>query len=284
MRTPPNQAEPDSSGTSRYEEFPESPQHVSVGEMMAEIVLLAHGEMAQDEESQEFAADLRTLNSDWKPGGVPRVPDGYESCVERSPALLDEESRASLLEDSLAAVSAYWDARPLTAEGKRRKLEEEKVRRHLVANANIAADGMPAGWLIEQIRSGESERLRAEGRRNYLMNRAKMARLRREGYTFDTEHRLVAPRTPTVSHRGERERRPAAGARRSSTRTHSGSRGDPPQDSDPPSGLSRPPAGDAVRRDILGRLIFVAEALEDGDAGMANAVALDTIDDLRGAA
>jgi len=253
--------------------------------MMAEFHVLGHGEIGDDSESHEFFSEVDRLNSDWKPGDIPRVPDGYQSCVERSPALLDEESRASLFADSLAAVSAYWDAQgPLTAEGKRRKLEEEKVRRHLVANAKIAADGMPAGWLIEQIRSGESERLRAEGRRNYLMNRAKMARLRREGYTFDVEHRLIAPRTPTVSHHGERERRPAVSGRRSSTRTHSGSRGDPPQDSDPPGGPSRPPAGDAVSRDILGRLHYIAEAIEDGDAGMAHAVALDAIDDLRSAA
>jgi hypothetical protein len=272
-----------SSETGEYEKFEGSAQPITPAEMMAEFHLLGHGEIGDDPESQEFCSDVDRLNSGWTPGDVPRVPDGYQSCVERSPALLDEERRALLLKASLAAFSAYWAAQgPQTAEGKRRKLEEEKLRRQLVASAKIATDAMPAGWLIEQIRSGESERLRAEGRRNYLMNRAKLARLRREGYAFDAQHRLVAPRTPAVSHRGEREQRPSA-TRRSSTRARSGSRGDPPpQGSDPSGGLSRPPAGDAGSRDILGRLVYAAEAIEDGDAGMAHAIALDAIDVIEG--
>jgi hypothetical protein len=41
---------------------------------------------------------------------------------------------------------------------------------------------------------------------------------------------------------------------------------------------------EGLRGDILGRLVFIAEALEEGDAGMAHAVVLDAIDDLRVAA
>jgi hypothetical protein len=130
------------------------------------------------------------------------------------------------LAQSLADCAAYWDERgELTAEHKRRKFEEETFLRRLAMRAETATDAMPAAWPIELIRSGESERLRVEGRRKYLMNRAKLARWRR------AEHRLVAPSAPRRSHRGEREPRPAATARRSS---HSGSRGDPPQDADPP--------------------------------------------------
>jgi hypothetical protein len=155
------------------------------------------------------------------------------------------------LAQSLGDCNAHWDEQgELTAEQKRRKFEEETFRRGLAVNAKTAERDLglsaeaavlaakPVEWAIELIRSGESERLRVEGRRNYLMNRAKLARWRREGYTFDAEHRMVAPSTARISHRGERERRPAT-ARRSSTRTRSGSSGDPPQDADPPLACGR---------------------------------------------
>jgi hypothetical protein len=93
-----------------------------------------------------------------------------------------------------------------------------------------------------------------------------------------------------AARRGAR-RRPVVVAARPRERGRGRSRvtrAGPSDDPDPPSaaaGLSHPAAVAAsVRRDLLCRLIFIAEALEDGDAGMAHAVALDAIDDFRGAA
>ena len=303
MPTPQQQAEPASASEQRdvsprlvralgeYERFEGSAQQITPAAMMAEFHLLGHGESGDDPESQEFFSEVDRLNSGWKPGDVPRVPDEYQSSVERSPASLEEESRALLLRDSLAELSAYWDAQGhLTAEQKRRQLEEEKWRRQLAAKAESAAEAMPAGRLIEQVRSGESERLRAEGRRNYLMNRAKLARWRREGYTFDAQHRLVAPRTPAASHRGEREQRPSA-TRRSSTRSRSGSRGDPPQDADPPPVQPQPAADVAASRrrvptrrvswwDVSTRLNVALEWHQDGADEDAWAVILGLLDEI----
>jgi hypothetical protein len=67
-----------------------NPQPITVAEMMAELQLLAaqgHGnyKAGDDEESQEFAAQVRELNAGWTPGTIPRVPAGYRDA--RGPRL-----------------------------------------------------------------------------------------------------------------------------------------------------------------------------------------------------
>jgi hypothetical protein len=54
--------------------------------MIAEIMLLtdagyAKGEVGDDDESQEFARDVRRLNRNWRPGQIPRVPAGYQNGI-----------------------------------------------------------------------------------------------------------------------------------------------------------------------------------------------------------
>jgi len=67
-----------------------NPQPVSVAETMGEWQLLADQglcdyEPCDDEESQEFAADVRRLNPDWGPGAIPKVPRGYrDAAAERA--------------------------------------------------------------------------------------------------------------------------------------------------------------------------------------------------------
>src|SRR6478672_12033027 len=98
------------------------------------------------------------------------------------------EQHELLLDESLVEWTAYWDARgPLTAALERRKAWEYKVR------CEFAARGLkPLPWVADEIRSGKAERIRNRSLRNLVRNRAILARLRRQGYTFDAEHRLVA--------------------------------------------------------------------------------------------
>jgi hypothetical protein len=207
--------------------------------------------------------------------GIPRPED-------------QEKDHSLVLEASLEEWSAYWDEQgPLTAEGERRKRLEEEWRRNLVAAGSTPAEMMPASWLIRDIRSGKYERDYNRWERNLWRNQVRRAMWRRQGYTFDAEHRLVAPpgRQPRVPTRPVTvAARPRERARGRSRVTRAG----PSDDSEPPpaaAGPSHPVAvATALHRDILGRLYFIAEVLEDGDAGMAHAIALDAIDDLRGAA
>jgi hypothetical protein len=41
------------------------------------------GHTGDDEQSQQFAAEVRELNRDWQPGRIPRVPRVYSSSVFR---------------------------------------------------------------------------------------------------------------------------------------------------------------------------------------------------------
>src|SRR5688500_2718668 len=76
------------------------PQPVTASEMIAELILLTdrgHGKgaVADDAESQAFAAEVRRLNHDWKPGRVPRVPRQYRSpAVETARLALAPNTRA----------------------------------------------------------------------------------------------------------------------------------------------------------------------------------------------
>jgi hypothetical protein len=79
--------------------------------------------------------------------------------------------------------------------------------------ANLAAQGEePADWLIAEIRSGRWKQRQRQNMRNLQHVQARLTRLKREGYTFDAEHRLVAPALTRIQAplcRGpSRERRP----------------------------------------------------------------------------
>jgi hypothetical protein len=93
----------------------------------------------------------------------------------------------------------------------------------------------PAEWLKEDIRSGERDRRVAQNLANLRHSVQRLEQLKREGYSFDAEHRLVAPPKPIIPRCAEsrsgrpRERR----ARRSAS---SGSRDDPDPEPEPPLG------------------------------------------------
>ena len=80
-----------------YEKFEGTAQPVSAHEMTAEFLLFGRAVAADDEESQKFASDVRTLNSGWKPGDVPRVPVGYRSGAAYR-AVLARMARPALVE------------------------------------------------------------------------------------------------------------------------------------------------------------------------------------------
>jgi hypothetical protein len=59
-----------------------NPQPVTGAEMQAEWLLLSdlgygNCKPGDDEESQQFAAQVRELNPGWQPGTIPRVPNHY---------------------------------------------------------------------------------------------------------------------------------------------------------------------------------------------------------------
>jgi hypothetical protein len=62
-----------------HEKFEGSAQPITPAEMMAEFHMLGHGEIGDDEESQQFFGEVERLNAGWKPGDVPRLPAGYRS-------------------------------------------------------------------------------------------------------------------------------------------------------------------------------------------------------------
>jgi hypothetical protein len=63
----------------QFEKFEGSAQPITLAEMMAEFHLSGHGEIGDDQESQQFFGDVDRLNAGWKPGDVPRVPAGSRS-------------------------------------------------------------------------------------------------------------------------------------------------------------------------------------------------------------
>jgi hypothetical protein len=139
------------------------------------------------------------------------------------------------LAKSVAACDAYWKPlEPLTQKQERRKAIELQCRKGFVKIGET-----PTARVVEEIRSGEYERQVAESRKNLLKNRAKLLRWRREGYTFDAQHRLVAPpQPPAVTSSATprpREHRPAGSSQRARAPD------DPDPESDPPKrGRGRP--------------------------------------------
>jgi hypothetical protein len=123
----------------------------------------------------------------------------------------------------------------LTA-GERRSRFEAELRAALAARGE-----QPAEWLITEIRSGVWERRQRRNMRNLLLNRAKLAQWKRDGYSFDEKHRLVAPHVSDVKKRRERPResRPRPSRR---SRSSGSSGADPPEPEPPLAGGDTRPA------------------------------------------
>jgi hypothetical protein len=142
--------------------------------------------------------------------------------------MADAVEPGEVLVRSLAEHAAYWDAQGTLTKAQRRWSTFERELR-----TNLAAKGrLPNPKIIAMVRSGEWERRQRQNMRNLLHNQARLARLKREGYSFDAEHRLVAPAVTRIhapARRVNRERRPAG---RSRARAPSGD--DPSPESDPP--------------------------------------------------
>jgi hypothetical protein len=144
----------------------------------------------------------------------------------------DMPDRVTLKRQSLAECETYWNAQGALSAAQKRSREKEREFR-----TACAAQGIPPNpSIIAKIRSGEFERQAKQAKQRNQEHLDYLARLRREGYSFDAEHRLVAPALTRI-HAPERrenvarprERRPTA---RQRARAPSGD--DPSPESDPP--------------------------------------------------
>jgi len=135
------------------------------------------------------------------------------------------------LAESLAEHANYWNQRGgLTAAQKRWSAFELELRTNLKGEK-------PAEWLLGEIRSGRWEKQQHQNMLNAVRNRVKLVQWKREGYTFDAEHRLVAPARASLvtQQRGvSREQRPQ-GRRGTSTASRATSPGrESDDDPEPP--------------------------------------------------
>jgi hypothetical protein len=142
-----------------------------------------------------------------------------------------DANRGGALARSLAECEAYWRGVPFFAERRRRYETERKYR---LECAERGYEPTPDDWVITDIRSGEWERRRKRSMQNLLHDRARLTRLKREGYSFDAEHRLVAPaltriEVPEPRESGARPRERRAATPRSGSRA---SRSDPDEPGD----------------------------------------------------
>jgi hypothetical protein len=116
--------------------------------------------------------------------------------LTRSPEPLDPER---ILAQSLTEHVADWDALQADQDGELSTAQKRWKEHELEWRMNLAKQGqMPAVWLIADIRSGKKEQRDRANMENFLRNQAKLAKWRREGYSFDAEHRLVAPQAPRI--------------------------------------------------------------------------------------
>jgi hypothetical protein len=77
--------------------------------MMAELHLLGHGELADDDESQNFGRDVEAANADWQPGEIPNVPRGYRSAAA---------VRRSQIRQRPVRIAARMKSTPRSREGR----------------------------------------------------------------------------------------------------------------------------------------------------------------------
>lgn len=102
---------------------------------------------------------------------------------------------------SLADCEAYWNAQGTLTAAQKRWHEHEREWR-----TNLAAQGLlPAEWLVADIRSGAKERRDRQSMQNLLRDRARLASLKQAGYSFDEDHRLVAPALTRIHAPARRE-------------------------------------------------------------------------------
>jgi hypothetical protein len=139
---------------------------------------------------------------------------------------------------SLAECDACWNALGTLTKAQRRWRERERELR-----INVAAQGgqVPEAGdpIIEEIRSGRWEKRQRKNMRNLRRDRAKLAMWKREGYSFDAEHRLVASPEIHAPARRESATRPREHRSRSRTRPARGSSDDPDLEEPPPAAFVR---------------------------------------------
>jgi hypothetical protein len=104
------------------------------------------------------------------------------------------------MHDVDAVLRAFWGEPDELPPDRRRWYEQEHRLRISLAEKGEE----PATWIILMIRTGAWEARQRQNRLNMRVNRGRLARLRREGYTFDAEHRLVAPCLAGVQPSGSR--------------------------------------------------------------------------------
>lgn len=128
------------------------------------------------------------------------------------------------------ALHAYWgEPAELPRDLRRRYEVERKYRLGCLNRGCVPDDG---DWEIREIRSGQWERRTKRNDRNIRRDQAKLAQWKRDGYSFDAEHRLVAP--PSPSSRATARPREHRARRRTTTRaTRAGASRDGPGEPEP---------------------------------------------------
>jgi hypothetical protein len=122
------------------------------------------------------------------PAGTGLHPCYFRGCSESVPVgKYHCDRHQAILEKQRAAVGRRNSER--AAERRASKSRRELEQR---LDAELADEGGLADWLRAEIRSGEWERRQRRNYQNILRARARLAQLKREGYTFDSERRLVA--------------------------------------------------------------------------------------------
>lgn len=159
-----------------------------------------------------------------------------------------EVTAQAVLARSLVDCEAYWNALgTLTKAEERRREHECEVRTICAAQGcDVPAPDDP---MIADIRSGKKERRDKRSMQALLRDQAKLAKWKREGYSFDAEHRLV---TPPRIHAPERRE---TGEKRPATRRRTGARASPEEpspESDPPLRVIPPSAFRAEVSRLLG--------------------------------
>jgi DNA-directed RNA polymerase subunit RPC12/RpoP len=141
--------------------------------------------------------------------------------------------------ECVAEHADYWSALgTLTRAQKRWSAFELELRKNMAAKGEKPVEG-----LVGEIRSGRWEQRQQRNMRNLLRDRARLAMWKREGYTFDAEHRLVAPVAFTGRRGVSREQRPQT---HRGGRTGNASRDNPRLGDDDPSPRRPKPLAERV--------------------------------------
>jgi hypothetical protein len=93
---------------------------------------------------------------------------------------------------------------------------------------------VPAAWLVDEVRSGEWRKRQRRNSQAIRRNRARLAQLKRDGYTFDSERRLVAPALAKIHKPERRENGTRPRERRSRRTVRTAASRDDPSEPEPP--------------------------------------------------